>query len=75
MSLTIWYRKPPATPRRSRGRRHGFSLVEVLGATVICAILAGISVPLYANSRRAGMGRECTVNPHRRSDVAIDPGR
>jgi len=62
MPLVIPDLEPEAAQGRPQGGRRGLTLVEVLAATVILAILAGISVPLYASSRRASMGRGCSAN-------------
>ena len=52
--------------RISRGVAHGasrgFSLVELLAVVLILAVLAGVAVPLYLNSRKQAAARVCKAN-------------
>jgi prepilin-type N-terminal cleavage/methylation domain-containing protein len=42
--------------------RRGFSLVELLAVVMVLAVLAGISIPVYLNTRRASAARACLGN-------------
>ena len=46
---------------RSRGTR-GFSLVELLAVVMVLAVLAGVAIPVYLNTRRAAAARACIGN-------------
>jgi prepilin-type N-terminal cleavage/methylation domain-containing protein len=43
-------------------RRRAFSLVELLAVVLLLAILAGVVVPLYTNTRRSAAARTCKSN-------------
>jgi len=48
---------------RSRFRnQRGFSLVELLAVVMVLAVLAGVAVPVYLNTRRAAAARACIGN-------------
>src|SRR5262245_2487956 len=44
------------------GASRGFSLVELLAVVLILAVLAGIAVPLYLNTRKTSAARACKAN-------------
>src|SRR5688500_11071916 len=48
--------------KRMNGARRGFSLVELLAVVLILAVLAGVAIPLYINSRRQAAARACKGN-------------
>src|SRR5262252_9472100 len=44
------------------GAARGFSLVELLAVVLVLAVLAGIAVPLYINTRKSSAARACKAN-------------
>jgi prepilin-type N-terminal cleavage/methylation domain-containing protein len=48
--------------RMNKGSRRGFSLVELLAVVLILAVLAGVAIPLYINSRKSSAARACKAN-------------
>jgi type IV pilus assembly protein PilA len=44
------------------GAARGFSLVELLAVVLILAVLAGVAIPLYINTRNAAAARACKAN-------------
>lgn len=45
-----------------RGARRGFTFVELLAVVLILAVLAGVAIPMYINSRRSAAARACKAN-------------
>jgi prepilin-type N-terminal cleavage/methylation domain-containing protein len=45
-----------------RGVRRGFTFVELLAVVLILAVLAGVAIPMYINSRRSAAARACLAN-------------
>lgn len=48
--------------RMNKGSRRGFSLVELLAVVLILAVLAGVAIPLYINTRKSSAARACKAN-------------
>ena len=48
--------------RNRNGAARGFSLVELLAVVLILAVLAGVAVPLYINTRKTSAARACKAN-------------
>lgn len=46
----------------NRGARRGFTFVELLAVVLILAVLAGVAIPMYINSRRSAAARACKAN-------------
>jgi type IV pilus assembly protein PilA len=44
------------------GADRGFSLVELLAVVLVLAVLAGIAIPLYINTRKSSAARACKAN-------------
>jgi prepilin-type N-terminal cleavage/methylation domain-containing protein len=48
--------------RYRNGAARGFSLVELLAVVLVLAVLAGIAIPLYINTRKSSAARACKAN-------------
>jgi type IV pilus assembly protein PilA len=48
--------------RYRNGAARGFSLVELLAVVLVLAVLAGIAIPLYINTRKSSAARACMAN-------------
>jgi prepilin-type N-terminal cleavage/methylation domain-containing protein len=45
-----------------RQSKQAFTLIELLAATLILAVLAGLAIPLYLSTRRSAAAKVCRAN-------------